>query len=85
MADLDQLRELHARGLAIIGMNVDHDAAKARALHLAWPQAAFPGIQEIVEHRARIQMYPTDVLLDGDRRIVALNRDALEGAALNLR
>ncbi len=78
MADLPRLRELHARGLAIIGMNVDHDADQPRALHLEWPQAAFPSIQELVEHRARIQGYPTDVLLDGDRRIIALGRFALE-------
>jgi thiol-disulfide isomerase/thioredoxin len=78
MADLPKLGELHGRGLAIIGMNVDQDLQKPRALHLAWPQAAFPTIKEIVERRARISMYPTDVLLDGDRRIVALNEDALK-------
>jgi len=78
MADLPRLGALNAHGLAIIGMNVDQEADKPRALHLAWPQAAFPSIQELVEHRARIQMYPTDVLVDGDRRIVALNEDALK-------
>jgi len=82
MADLPRLGALHARGLAIIGMNVDHDAEKPRALQLAWPQAAFPSIQELVEHRARIQMYPTDVLLDGDRRIIALDGGALGPNAL---
>jgi thiol-disulfide isomerase/thioredoxin len=78
MADLPKLDELHGRGMAIVGMNVDQDPEKARALHLGWPQAAFPSIREIVERRARIQNYPTDVLLDGDRRIVALNEDALK-------
>jgi len=78
MADLPKLDALHARGLAIIGMNVDTEADKPRALHLAWPQAAFPSIQELVEHRVRIQGYPTDVLLDGDRRIIALNWDAVK-------
>lgn len=78
MADLPRLGALHARGLAIIGMNVDHEADKPRALHLAWPQAAFPSIQELVEHRARIQGYPTDVLLDGERHIIALGRFALQ-------
>jgi thiol-disulfide isomerase/thioredoxin len=77
MADLPRLGALHARGLAIIGMNVDQEPDKPRALHLAWPQAAFPSIQELVEHRARIRMYPTDVLLDSDRRIIALGRDAV--------
>ena len=81
IADIPKLGELHGRGLAIIGMNVDKDAEKPRALHLAWPQAAFPSIQEIVEHRARIPTYPTDVLLDGNRRIVALNEDALKRRA----
>ncbi len=78
IADLPKLRELHARRVAIIGMNVDHDLNAPRALHLEWPQAAFPSIKEIVEHRARILTYPTDVLLDADRRIVALNEDALK-------
>jgi len=78
IADLPKLNELHARGIAIIGMNVDHDPGAPRALHLAWPQAAFPSIKEIVEHRVRILTYPTDVLLDADRRIIALNEDALK-------
>ena len=52
-------------------MNVDEDPQKPRALGLPWAQAAFPSIREIVERRARIEVYPTYVLLDGDRRIVA--------------
>ena len=77
MAEIPTLRELHARGLHIIGMNADDDPEKPRALHLPWPQAALPGIREIIERRVRIQTYPTYVLLDADRRIIALNEDAL--------
>jgi thiol-disulfide isomerase/thioredoxin len=78
MAEIPTLRQLHDRGLQIIGMNADDDPEKPRALHLPWPQAALPGIREIIERRARIQTYPTYVLLDADRRIIALNEDALK-------
>ena len=78
MADLPKLRHLHTGGLTIIGINVDQDSEKPRSLHLPWPQAAFHSVKEIIERRARIITYPTDVLLDADRRIVALNQDALK-------
>jgi thiol-disulfide isomerase/thioredoxin len=77
IADLPRLRELNSRGLEIIGMNVDHDPGKVRALNLPWPQADFGSIRELVEGRARIQAYPTYVLLDEQRRIVAVGEDAI--------
>jgi thiol-disulfide isomerase/thioredoxin len=81
IADLPRLRELHARGAEIIGMNVDQDPSKVRALNLPWPQAEFSSIRDLVEHRARIESYPTYVLLDEQHRIVAIGEDAL-GLAL---
>ena len=81
IADLPRLRDLNSRGIQIIGMNVDQDQNKVRAMNLPWPQAEFSSIRDLVEHRARIQSYPTYVLLDRDRRIIALGEDAL-GAAL---
>jgi len=77
ISDLPRLRELHARGVQIIGMNVDQDQNKVRALNLPWPQAEFSSIRDLVEHRARIQSYPTYVLLDEQHRIVAIGEDAL--------
>jgi len=78
IADLPRLRELHAQGIEIIGMNVDRDQDKVRAMNLPWPEAEFSSIRDLVEHRARIQSYPTYVLLDRDRRIVAMGPTALE-------
>jgi thiol-disulfide isomerase/thioredoxin len=77
IADLPRLRELNSHGLRIIGMNVDHDPGKARALNLPWLQAEFGSIRELVERRARIQAYPTYVLLDEQRRIVSIGEDAI--------
>lgn len=78
MKALPKLRDLQAHGLQIIGMNVDEDASKARALNLPWPQATLLSIKDIVEHRARIESYPTYVLLDADRRVIAFGEYALK-------
>lgn len=80
IADLPRLREIGARGVQIIGMNVDQDQDKVRAMNLPWPQTRFSSIRDLVKHRARIQTYPTYVLLDRDHRIVALGEDALNPA-----
>jgi thiol-disulfide isomerase/thioredoxin len=80
IADLPRLREIAARGVHIIGMNVDQDQEKVRAMNLPWPQTKFSSIRDLVERRARIQTYPTYVLLDRDHRIVALGEDALNPA-----
>jgi thiol-disulfide isomerase/thioredoxin len=77
MGALPKLRELHAHGLEILGMNVDENPEKPLALHLPWTNAALPSIRDIIEHRARIQMYPTYVLLDGGRKILASGDDVL--------
>jgi hypothetical protein len=60
---------------------VDQDQSKVRDLHLPWTQTQFASIRELVERQAGIQEYPTYVLLDRGRRIVALGEDAL-GAEL---
>lgn len=75
---IPKLRALHAGGLEIVGMNVDRDVGKARAMQLEWVQAPLASIREIVEKRAHIETYPTYVLLDGGRRIVAVGDDALK-------
>jgi thiol-disulfide isomerase/thioredoxin len=80
IADLPRLREIGARGVHIVGINVDQDQDKVRAMSLPWPQTKFSSIRDLVERRARIQTYPTYILLDRDRRIVALGEDALNPA-----
>lgn len=75
MEEIPKLREMHAKGLEMIGMNVDSDVTNARALNLPWVQASIKSIREIVEHRARIEGYPTYILLDGERRIVSVSGD----------
>jgi len=77
IADLPRLRELSVRGVQIIGINVDRDQDKVRAMNLPWPQTDFASIRDLVERRARIQSYPTYVLLDRDYRIVSIGEDAL--------
>ena len=77
IADLPRLRELNTHGVQIIGINVDQDQDKVRAMNLPWPQTKFSSIRDLVERRARIQAYPTYILLDSDHRIVAIGEDAL--------
>jgi thiol-disulfide isomerase/thioredoxin len=80
IADLPRLRELDAQGVRVIGMNVDRDQNQVRAMNLPWPQAEFSSIRDLVERRARIQSYPTYVLLDRDRHILAVGEAALDAA-----
>ena len=68
--------ELRKRGLVVIGMNVDEDVAKARDMiarqRLDYPQAIFASIRELEEKRFRIHAFPTYVLVDPDRQILAV-------------
>jgi thiol-disulfide isomerase/thioredoxin len=77
IADLPRLRERNAHGVQIIGINVDQNQDEVRAMHLPWPQTELSTIRDLVERRARIQAYPTYVLLDRDHRIVAVGEAAL--------
>ncbi len=77
IADLPRLREIGARGVHILGMNVDQDQDKVRAMNLPWPQTSFASIRDLVERRVPIQTYPTYILLDRERRILALGEEAL--------
>ncbi len=68
---------LHGRGLEVIGMNVDEDAAKAREMiareKLGYPQAVFESIRELEEKRFRIRAFPTYVLVGPDRKILVVD------------
>ncbi len=68
---------LRSRGLEVIGMNVDEDAAMARKTiareKLNYPQAAFESIRELEEKRFRIRAFPTYVLIGPDRKILAVD------------
>lgn len=81
MAEVPQLRELHLRhnskGLILIGMNADkEDPGRAKAViqekMMDWPHATYASIKAIMEQRFRINAFPTHIVLDGDRRIVAV-------------
>jgi len=77
VAQLPRLRELSEHGLQIIGMNVDEDPEAPRAMNLPWVQASRASIREVLERRCRIQSFPTYLLLDGDRRLIAVGEQAL--------
>lgn len=78
VADLPSVKNaydgLHGRGLEVIGMNVDEDAAKAREMiareKLRYPQATFESIRELEEKRFRIHAFPTYILVGPDRKIL---------------
>jgi len=58
-------------------MNVDEDPEAPRAMNLPWVQASRASIREVLERRCRIQSFPTYLLLDGDRRLIAVGEQAL--------
>jgi thiol-disulfide isomerase/thioredoxin len=68
--------ELRNRDLVVIGMNVDEDVAKAHDMiarqKLDYPQAIFASIRELEEKRFRVRAFPTYILVDPDRRILAV-------------
>ncbi len=90
VADLPSLVSAYDRfrgtAFEILGMDVDEDLEKARAMvaekRLRWIQADFSSIRELVERRARIAAYPTYVLLDGERRIIASGFEAFHDGRL---
>lgn len=65
----------HERGFEILGMDTDEDPETARRMiaqkHIAWPQALFSSIREIIDQRLGIGAYPTYVLLDPGLHVIA--------------
>lgn len=89
LAQMPKLKEIYMRwrehGFEILGMNKDDEPASAEAVvarfQLPWTQARTSSILELIERRFRINSWPTLVLLDSERRIIAveLRPDTLEG------
>lgn len=78
LADFPHLLEVHRtygpRGFEILGMNVDEDLAAAKKMvankGLGWPQATRESIEDLVNRRFRVRIYPTAVLLDPQGKVV---------------
>ncbi|MBK9167565.1 MAG: TlpA family protein disulfide reductase [Bryobacterales bacterium] len=90
IAQLPKLKEIHARyrsrGFGILGMNNEKEGDPAQAdavvarFQLPWTQARTSGILELIERRFRISSWPTLILVDSERRIIAapIELDKLE-------
>jgi thiol-disulfide isomerase/thioredoxin len=82
------LKQAYARyrpqGLEIIGLNTDSDEnvlrEYMRAQGVDWTQAKLESIKDVVYGRFRVRQFPTTLLLDRQRRIVAT--EGLRGSQL---
>ena len=70
-------RKYHDKGLQIIGINGDKDAAAARKFikdrNVTFPQASWDSVKDLVEQRFRIDEWPTAIMIDSDQRVVSTN------------
>lgn len=78
--------KFHNRGFEILGMDGDTGTAQKPARFLrergvSWPQAKPSG--ELLNTRFHIVTWPTEILIDSQRRIVSTDVDALSGPDLN--
>jgi peroxiredoxin len=78
--------KFHDRGFEILGMDGDAGTAEEPArflekLGVTWPQAK-PS-QELLDTRFHIVTWPTEILIDSQRRIVSTDIDALSGSDLD--
>ncbi len=73
--------EFKERGFEILGIDCDEPSAKASACigknQLSWVQATSDSTDELTHKRLQISSYPTQILLDNERRIVSLGNAPL--------
>jgi thiol-disulfide isomerase/thioredoxin len=65
--------QFHGKGFEILGMNGDDDpgtpAKLLEKLQISWPQARYDG--ELFKERFGITSWPTEVLIDANRKVVS--------------
>ncbi len=70
-------RRFRDRGFRVIGLNGDKDPAIARKFlkerGVNFSQARWDSVADLVEHRFRIDEWPTAILLDAEFRVVSTN------------
>ena len=79
VADTPLLKRLYAdlqpRGFEILGINVDQEQDKAVAMirdkQIPWTNATRESTVDLVKRLYRVRAFPTYILLDGDRKVVA--------------
>jgi thiol-disulfide isomerase/thioredoxin len=70
-------RKYYDRGFRAVGINGDKNPAVARKFlkdrDVNFPQATWDSVKDLVEHRFRIEDWPTAILLDANLRVVSTN------------
>jgi len=73
----EAIRRFHERGFRVIGIAGDRDPAITQKFvkehSVAFPQARWDSVADLVEHRFRIDEWPTAILLDSEFRVVSTN------------